>query len=229
MQIFEPHAIENLLARWQPFHKRLCCEVALWKCIHLRAMAHALKAFGGGALSTALGTGVAFFAVPILLRLVPLARAIGTLGEELAAAHADHNCPEFRLHVEGTSRDLTPLVRDEVHRIACEAVRNAFRHAKAGRIEVEIQYERQLLRLRILDNGKGIDQKVFAKGGRPGHFGLAGMQERAKLVGGKLSVWSKLDSGTEIELSIPASLAYTKSRASRRSLFSWTRNLMKPE
>jgi signal transduction histidine kinase len=149
-----------------------------------------------------------------------LAPAIGTVGEELAAGHSGQNCPEFRVQVEGTSRNLVPLVRDEVHRIACEAVRNAFRHAQAERIEVEIRYGRRQLQVRVLDNGKGIDQKVPSRGGRPGHFGLAGMQERAKLVGGKLAVSSRLESGTEIELTIPASLAYAKPPVVQRSMSS---------
>ncbi len=149
-----------------------------------------------------------------------LARAIGTLGEELAAGHTGQNCPEFRVQVEGASRDLAPLIRDHVHRIASEAVRNAFQHAQAGRIDVEIRYERQQLRLRVLDDGKGIDQKVLEEGGRSGHFGLAGMQERAKLVGGKLAVLSRLETGTEIELTIPASLAYAKSPVAQRSMSS---------
>jgi signal transduction histidine kinase len=142
-----------------------------------------------------------------------LARALVKLGEELAAGDARQNRPEFRVHVEGASMALAPIVRDDVHRIASEAVRNAFGHAQAGRIEVEIHYERRQLRVRILDNGKGIDQTLFERGGRPGHFGLAGMQERARLVGGKLAVWSKLDSGTEIELTIPASIAYATGRS----------------
>jgi len=145
-----------------------------------------------------------------------LARALSALGEELAAAHTGQNCPEFRVQVEGTSKDLAPLVRDDVHRIAGEALRNAFRHAQASRIEVEIRYERRQLRLQVRDDGKGIDQKVLSGGGRPGHFGLAGMQERAKLVGGKLAVWSELNSGTETELTIPASLAYAKPSVARR-------------
>ena len=148
-----------------------------------------------------------------------LAQAISALGEELAAC-AGQNCPEFRLHVEGTTRDLAPIVRDDVHRIVSEALRNAFLHAQAGRIEVEIHYERRQLRLRVLDNGKGIDQKILGGGGRPGHFGLAGMQERAKLVGGKLAVFSRLDAGTEAELTIPASVAYAKSSVAPRSMAS---------
>jgi signal transduction histidine kinase/ligand-binding sensor domain-containing protein len=139
-----------------------------------------------------------------------LARAITMVGEELAADQAGQNPPDFCVHVEGASRDLAPLVRDEVYRIAGEALRNAFRHAHAKRIEVEIRYDPRQLRLRVRDDGKGIDRKVL-EGGRTGHHGLPGMHERAKLLGGKLAVWSELDSGTEAELTVPAALAYAKS------------------
>jgi signal transduction histidine kinase/ligand-binding sensor domain-containing protein len=145
-----------------------------------------------------------------------LARSISSFGEELSANQTDGNRPEFRLQVEGESRDLSPIVRDEVHRIACEALRNAFQHAQAGRIEAEIRYEARQFRLLVRDNGKGIEQKVLEVGSRAGHHGLPGMQERARLAGGKLTVFSRLDNGTEIELRIPASLAYTKSPAARR-------------
>jgi nitrate/nitrite-specific signal transduction histidine kinase len=84
---------------------------------------------------------------------------------------------------------------------------------------VEILYGERWLRLRIRDDGKGIDPKLLSGDGPAGHYGLHGMRERAKLVGGKLAVWSKLDSGTEVELSIPASTAYAKP-ARRRSWLS---------
>ena len=71
-------------------------------------------------------------------------------------------------------------------------------------------------RQRVLDNGKGIEPTTFRAGERPGHYGLPGLKERAELAGGKLSVWSRLDSGTEIELTIPAAIAYTKSTPARR-------------
>ena len=149
-----------------------------------------------------------------------LAQAISTFGEQLVADQGGGNCPDFRVQVEGASRDLAPLVRDEVYRIAGETLRNAFRHSQAERIEVEIHYDRRQLRVRIRDNGKGIDPKVLAEGGRPGHHGLPGMQERAKLVGGKLTLWSELNSGTETELTIPASVAYSKSAGARRLMSS---------
>jgi ligand-binding sensor domain-containing protein/signal transduction histidine kinase len=146
-----------------------------------------------------------------------LAGAITIFGEGLADDPSCQGSPDFQVHVEGTTRDLAPLVRDEVHRIVGEVLRNAFRHSEAKRIEVEIHYERRWLRVRIRDNGKGIDPKILAEGGRAGHHGLPGMQERAKLVGGKLTVWSEPNAGTETELTIPASVAYSKPAVARRS------------
>ncbi len=108
-----------------------------------------------------------------------------------------------------TPRDLHPILRDEVYRITGESIRNAFRHADAKQIEVEIHYDDRRLRVRVRDDGKGIDPKLLSDDGREGHFGLRGMRERAKLIGGKLTVWSELDAGTELELSIPAARAYT--------------------
>ena len=103
---------------------------------------------------------------------------------------------------------------------------------KAGRIEVEIRYDEEQLRLRIRYDGKGIDPLVLDHGHAPGHWGLRGMRERAKLIGGVFEVWSELESGTEVELSIPAASAYAKPLTSRWSVF-WVQitsvsNEMKP-
>jgi PAS domain S-box-containing protein len=139
-----------------------------------------------------------------------LAQAIRTLCAELAD-QGDMRAPVFRVNVEGTPRDLAPILRDDIYRIAGEAVRNAFQHAHAGSIEVQIQYDHRQLRLRIRDDGEGIDPKVLESGARAGHYGLPGLQERAKLVSGKLTVCSDPGSGTEIELTIPASVVYAAS------------------
>jgi signal transduction histidine kinase len=146
-----------------------------------------------------------------------LALAIRTLGEELAAVESGPRRPDFTVQVEGAPRNLHPILRDEVYRIVGEAMRNAFRHSNAQRIEVEIHYDERQFRVRVRDNGKGIDQKLISDDGREGHFGLRGMRERAKLIGGKLTVWSELDSGTEVELSIPAARAYLAAVERRRS------------
>jgi signal transduction histidine kinase/sugar lactone lactonase YvrE len=148
-----------------------------------------------------------------------LAMAISALGEQLAAHGTIADSALFRMAVEGTPRNLHPILRDEVYRIAGETLRNAFRHAQARQIEVEIHYDAQQFRLRVRDDGKGIDPEILGEDPRPGHFGLHGMRERAKIVGGQLDVWSEVDSGTEIELSIPASRAYATPSA-RRSWWS---------
>jgi signal transduction histidine kinase len=147
-----------------------------------------------------------------------LARAISQVGEELVALPSAGNRSEFRVLVEGTSRDMVPLIHDEIYRIACEALRNAFRHAHARRVEVGVCYEPRKFRLLVCDDGRGIDPKILAEGGRSRHYGLPGMQERANLVRGKLTVRSRPDSGTEVELTIPASLAYTKSPAAGEAM-----------
>jgi signal transduction histidine kinase len=148
-----------------------------------------------------------------------LAKEISVLAEDLAADPGTQSPPLFCLHIEGETRELAPLVRDDVYRVAGEALRNAFRHANARQVEVEILYDQRQFRLRVRDDGKGIDATVLAGDGKRGHYGLPGMHERAKLIGGKLDVWSELDSGTEVELTIPASLAYAESEAMRRFLF----------
>jgi signal transduction histidine kinase/ligand-binding sensor domain-containing protein len=147
-----------------------------------------------------------------------LVRLIKIMGEDLAAARCgDHDSPRFGLTVEGQQRALSPNIRDEIYRIAREVLRNAFRHSQAHRIEAEILFDEEQLRLRVRDDGKGMDPQVLEKGGRPGHWGLPGVRERAQQIGAKLDFWSETGAGTEVQLAVPASVAYRKS--SRRSRF----------
>jgi signal transduction histidine kinase len=140
-----------------------------------------------------------------------LAVAIKAIAEELARAQDNQTSTPFQVLVEGPSRELHPILRDEIYRLATEALRNAFRHAAAKNVEVEIRYDSKYFRLRVRDDGKGIPSDVLSGDGRQRHYGLPGMRERAKLVGGKLTIWTELDSGTEIELIIPGTRAYGKS------------------
>jgi signal transduction histidine kinase len=142
-----------------------------------------------------------------------LAQAVRTLCDELAAPGG----ADLRLTVEGASRDLHPIIRDEVYRIAREAIRNAFTHAKAGQIETQIIYAERHFRLRIRDDGKGMDAAML-KGGRPGHYGLPGMRERGRQIGAEFAIRSGPSTGTQIELSIPGSIAY---RRLQRRRFRW--------
>jgi signal transduction histidine kinase len=144
-----------------------------------------------------------------------LAEAVRALGDEMATPDS----AAFSLIVEGQPRNLHPIIRDELYRIAREGVRNAFSHARAHNVEVELTYADRLLRLRIRDDGTGIPKEMLERG-RPGHYGLPGMRERARQIGAKLTVWSGAGDGTEIELSIAASVAYGASlNRSRLRLF----------
>jgi signal transduction histidine kinase/ligand-binding sensor domain-containing protein len=141
-----------------------------------------------------------------------LAMAIKTLGKEVAASKSGAEAVSFRVEVEGASRDLQPIVRDEIYRIAGEAVRNAFKHSGAAEIEVQIRYGERQLQVRVRDNGIGIAPEHLKERAAGAHFGLGGMRERAKLVKARLDVWSETGAGTEVELTVPASVAYLKAR-----------------
>ncbi len=151
-----------------------------------------------------------------------LALAISALGEELAAAGsgvASTTPAVVNVAIEGTPQTLRPILRDDVYRIAGEALRNAFRHARARRIEVEIHYDARRLRIRVRDDGQGIEPSML-DAQRAGHFGLPGMRERAEIIGGQLDVWSEVGVRTEVDLTIPAVAAYATPRAWGRSWWS---------
>jgi PAS domain S-box-containing protein len=147
----------------------------------------------------------------LIAETADLARALTALGEQLTAQSTDLYPPAIEVEVEGAPRPLDPVVRDEAYHIAGEALRNAFRHAQARRITVEILYDQRQFRLRVRDDGKGIDEETARRAAAAGHFGLHGMRERAEIVGGQLEIRSRIDSGTEVELSIPGSIAYGES------------------
>lgn len=137
-----------------------------------------------------------------------LAEAIAAIGADLTNARAEAGGPVVDVAVDGESRSLNPLVREEAFRIAGEALRNCFRHADARNITVTLHYGARQFRLTIVDDGKGIDA-VTIEGRQPAsHFGLPGMRERAAVVGGQLDVRSTMGRGTEVELRVPGANAY---------------------
>jgi signal transduction histidine kinase len=146
-----------------------------------------------------------------------LAELMTTMGQELTdVQNTNRDSPIFRVIVEGERRTLAPVLQNEVCRIAREILRNAVRHAHAHRIEAEIRYDDQGLRLRIRDDGRGLDPKVLEEGGSVGHWGLRGMRERAQQLGAQLDFWSEAGAGTEVQLTVPAAVAYKASQAGSR-------------
>lgn len=113
----------------------------------------------------------------------------------------------FRIVVLGSPRLLNPVVREEIYHIGREALMNALRHSRASSVEIELEYAARRFRLVVRDDGRGIGPEVL-RFGREGHWGLAGMRERAKRIGGRLRAWSRVAAGTEIELTVASSIAF---------------------
>lgn len=114
----------------------------------------------------------------------------------------------FKTVVEGHVRDLHPLVLEECYCIGREAIINALSHSEAQHVEAEITYDSRQFRLRVRDDGRGIESKILEAGGRAGHWGLQGMRERTHKIGGQLKFWSRPGTGTEVELTVPGTTAY---------------------
>jgi signal transduction histidine kinase/ligand-binding sensor domain-containing protein len=149
-----------------------------------------------------------------------LAEALRLAGQEAANGSA----ASFTVVVEGISRELHPLIREEIYSIGREAITNSFRHANSLHIEVDIAYEPGQLRLRVRDDGRGIDPEVLTAGGRHGHWGLQGIRERASHIGARVQIWSRAGSGTEVDLRIPAARAYKQGSAGFR--WFWLRRVI---
>ena len=146
-----------------------------------------------------------------------------SLSEAFAAAEVDLRKirdVNYKVIVHGVPKALHPVVFEEVYRLGREALVNAFRHSHATLIEAELIYESQALRLRFRDDGTGIDPKILNEGRRANHWGLPGMRERAKKIGAHIEIWSRTGAGTEIELRMPAPVAYATPKAGLRSRLS---------
>jgi signal transduction histidine kinase len=142
------------------------------------------------------------------LRSAPLsARDLLKSFSQLSDEFAGNSSVRVDVVVEGRERLLTPLAGNDVLQVGRQAIANAFQHSRATEIHVLLSYGRQHLQLRVQDNGCGMSEEKLNV--RPaGHYGLAGMQERAERLSGSLSIRSRVDEGTEVNLSVPAHLVY---------------------
>ena len=137
-----------------------------------------------------------------------LEQALSKIQEELSLQEPAARDVNFRVIAEGAGRPLHPVLRDEVYGIGREALLNAFRHAHAKNIEIELRYSSRQLRMRVRDDGCGIDSRVLKNGG------LSGMREKADRIGARLHLRTSSSAGTEIELSIPGKVAFDVRRKS---------------
>ena len=120
----------------------------------------------------------------------------------------------FDVKVTGAQTEIDPIVRDHIYRIGREAIGNAFKHSEGSTIRIELAFSPRELQMTILDNGKGIEPSILNAGGKPGHWGIYNMRERARKIGASLEFSSVPNAGTILELKLPLS-------SSKRSLASW--------
>jgi len=132
---------------------------------------------------------------------------LGRAFDRVRQEFADQRPIDFRVVARGRPRPLHPLIRDEVYGIGREALVNAFRHAGAKSIEVEMEYTARRLRVLVRDDGRGIGPQT-PRSGSDGRRVLSGMRERADGIGARLKVRSRAAAGTEVELSVPSRIAY---------------------
>jgi len=138
-----------------------------------------------------------------MTRTLALPQALALLGEKAS----DRTSARISVSTTGKPKSLTPEVYEHIERIASEALSNAVQHAGASTIELELSYVRKGLELAVRDDGRGMDSSTVDQG-RAGHWGLLGMRERAKAMGGRIKIYSKPGAGSEVHLLVPASTAF---------------------
>lgn len=149
-----------------------------------------------------------------------LAGAFSAIGSEAGEGRT----AQFRVIVTGPAYEVQSGIGDVICRIGREAVINAFRHANATAIEVEILHGEKRLIVSIRDDGIGIPAATLETANIPGHWGIQGMRERANRLGARLELSDRPGGGTEVRLTILASVAY-EGRANRASWRQFRRRL----
>jgi two-component system NarL family sensor kinase len=136
------------------------------------------------------------------LRAAPLESRSLENALEMLAQHANAESGlmiDFQTH--GEMRPLPPRLEEGLYRICQEAISNVLRHSRAARAAVHLEFLSDKVRLVVEDEGRGFDAENLP----PGHYGLVGMSERARLLGGELYIQSSPDEGTRIEVCLPRS------------------------
>lgn len=132
---------------------------------------------------------------PALLERLGLAAALRQMAARIGTACG----AAVRVSIRGRVASLPVVVQEVVYRVAQEALQNAAKHARAGRVNLSLDSTDKTVRLGVTDNGAG-----FAVGAvRPTGFGLRGMRERAGLLGASLEVSSAPGKGTSVILKLP--------------------------
>jgi signal transduction histidine kinase len=135
-----------------------------------------------------------------------LVQSVQALAQDLQMLDAEVRLPAFRVVESGQARSFDQLIRDDIYCIVREAVRNAFHHAQARHIDVEIHYTRPNFIIHVRDDGVGMSADLISQKRRVGHWGIQGMKERAASFGGGVSIDSRPGGGTTVSLVVPGKL-----------------------
>ena len=116
----------------------------------------------------------------------------------------EHSPLHIRVDIHGDECDLDDAVRITIFRIIQESLNNIIKHAQATHVNIHLHFEEKNVRISVFDNGVGFDRDEVQqrRTNRPS-LGLAGMEERALLLGGTVTVQSRPGYGTEVEALIP--------------------------
>jgi signal transduction histidine kinase len=127
---------------------------------------------------------------------------------EMGERAASDSKVDFVLKIKGEPWKLPLKVRVEVLAIVREGLRNAFEHSHAKAILVVVRYAKRGMKVSIQDNGIGVSEQYLELRREEGHWGIAGMRERADKLGGRLRIASQLYNGTVVSLVIPRCLCF---------------------
>ena len=127
------------------------------------------------------------------------------LNEEIRSLLDATNGDGARLNVRGPERELSAEVQTALLRICQESLTNIRKHANANEVSVDLEFHTDAVLLSVRDDGTGFDVASPETSGQLGGFGLTGMEQRARLLRGTLSVSSSKDQGTRVEARIPTS------------------------
>jgi signal transduction histidine kinase len=133
-----------------------------------------------------------------------IVESLAAVGNEVSTGKA----ARFEITIAGGAKSLTAATREQLIDIAREAVRNAYQHARASHVSVNLEYRERALHLSIADDGRGMDPSITANCARASHFGLVGMRERATQLGAQLLIGANGAGGTRVEVVVPARVAF---------------------
>jgi signal transduction histidine kinase len=150
---------------------------------------------------------------PAVLERLGLERALRHLAGRFRKLHP----ATVRVRISGSHKDLARPIQEVIYRVAQESLQNIAKHSGAIHVKLSLHCTDKSVRLSVSDDGAGF--KTEAAGGKPMSFGLAGMRERASLLGGSLVIRSAPGKGAKVALTLPRNSAVVKANGQNTNTF----------